>query len=402
MTAPTSRELADALAQFPRALRDLVDAELAAGNRVLEIGHSFPAPPAGAYVRLEHKVSTRPRAPDETLDWRGRNSSLSSGEFTDARRFYFVVEPPDPPPPEIDMDALRQSSAGSSEAAREPMHALRLPRRPKARRRQRARVSVARGPLTVRELPDGVSFALAVRDARPPSAVWAVLEETTCLPFSPTIASTRSGTEGTPPDVDTHRAMGDGDLVFSATANMSGAGYTLALRYDTAAARTNHYTFLVTGSWARFQSEHHAYFRRQADGWLDLWSRPWTSGRWTPPAPSAEGLRRRRTRAVLIEARRLANVETLQAEIVAGLLRGGRYTWSDKEGTTRIAWNGHAFTRRGEGDHVANDEVLADEAALLRTLRGLCGMTMRTHGAAPDLPEVDAWRVALRMMQPPA
>lgn len=42
----------------------------------------------------------------------------------------------------------------------------------------------------------------------------------------------------------------------------------LALRYDASAvaARTNHCTFLVTASRARFAQGHHACFRRHADG----------------------------------------------------------------------------------------------------------------------------------------
>src|SRR5262249_33247684 len=41
-----------------------------------------------------------------------RNSSIYSGEFTDAKRFYFVLEPPDPPPPEPNMDAIREAAQG--------------------------------------------------------------------------------------------------------------------------------------------------------------------------------------------------------------------------------------------------------------------------------------------------
>jgi hypothetical protein len=33
----------------PAALRQLLEAELAAGNSIVEIGHSHPAPPAGAF-----------------------------------------------------------------------------------------------------------------------------------------------------------------------------------------------------------------------------------------------------------------------------------------------------------------------------------------------------------------
>ncbi len=96
---------------MPEMLRALLDAELAAGNSVEEIGHSFPAPPIGAYFKLTQPLLTRPRASGEGLDYRARNSSLSSGEITDAKRIYFLVEPPAPPPPEPDMDAIRAAHA---------------------------------------------------------------------------------------------------------------------------------------------------------------------------------------------------------------------------------------------------------------------------------------------------
>ena len=100
-------ELRRDLDAFPPPLRALLEAELAAGNTIVEVGHSFPAPPAGAYVKLASPVSTRPRRSGDDLDFYDRDSSLYSGEFTDAQRFFFVLEPPHPPPPELDMEAIR-------------------------------------------------------------------------------------------------------------------------------------------------------------------------------------------------------------------------------------------------------------------------------------------------------
>jgi hypothetical protein len=61
-------------------------------------------------ARLARKVGTRPRASGDGLAFRARFSSLSSGEFTDAERVHFVVEPPDPPLPEPDMDEIRRQA----------------------------------------------------------------------------------------------------------------------------------------------------------------------------------------------------------------------------------------------------------------------------------------------------
>ncbi|MBR0672852.1 hypothetical protein [Neoroseomonas soli] len=105
---------------FPPALRALLEAELAAGNTILEVGHGSPAPPVGAWVRLAKRVATRPRAASPEIGFHDRRSSLWSGEWTDPRRFFFVLEPPGPSPPAPDMDALRRAAA--------PPAALRPPR----------------------------------------------------------------------------------------------------------------------------------------------------------------------------------------------------------------------------------------------------------------------------------
>lgn len=99
------------LARFPGALRDLVRAELAAGNAIEDIGHSFPAPPVGAYVLLARALTTRPAASGQGLDFRARNSAITSGEFADARRHFFVLLPPVAEPELPDMDAIRRSHA---------------------------------------------------------------------------------------------------------------------------------------------------------------------------------------------------------------------------------------------------------------------------------------------------
>lgn len=104
---PMSPEERDAVGSMPAPLRELVEAELAAGNAIVEVGCSFPAPPAGCFLKLARPVTTRPRASSEGVEFYARNSSLYSGEFADAKRWYFVLEPPLPEPAEPDMDAIR-------------------------------------------------------------------------------------------------------------------------------------------------------------------------------------------------------------------------------------------------------------------------------------------------------
>ena len=92
---------------MPATLRALLKAELAAGNTVTEVGHTFPAPPAGAYFKLAQPLLTRAPQSADGLDYYDRNGSGYAGEITDAKRFYFLLEPPHRPAPEPDMDAVR-------------------------------------------------------------------------------------------------------------------------------------------------------------------------------------------------------------------------------------------------------------------------------------------------------
>lgn len=101
-------EYREDVAALPPALRKLLLAELAAGNTIAEVGHSFPAPPFGAYFKLTGPVTTRARASEGLVTYEAHpNHSLHGGAFRDNVGHYFILEPPGPPPPEPDMDAIR-------------------------------------------------------------------------------------------------------------------------------------------------------------------------------------------------------------------------------------------------------------------------------------------------------
>ena len=60
-TMPLPAEFAKDLAAFPAVLRELVEAELAAGNAIAEITTGFPAPPVGLCLKLTQNLMSRPR-----------------------------------------------------------------------------------------------------------------------------------------------------------------------------------------------------------------------------------------------------------------------------------------------------------------------------------------------------
>jgi hypothetical protein len=98
---------------MPAILRALLQAELAAGNEIAEIGHTFPAPPAGAYFRLTKPLLTRGPVSGDGIVYYDRKGSTYSGEITDAKRFYFLLEPPHPPAPEPEPDMQASRAARS-------------------------------------------------------------------------------------------------------------------------------------------------------------------------------------------------------------------------------------------------------------------------------------------------
>lgn len=107
MTIP--RQFQQDADHLPVELRALLAAELEAGNEVTIVGHSFPAPPVGAYFLLARPVTTRPRQSGDGLVFRDYGSSLYSGGFTDAQGFFHILEAPLPAPEEPDMDAIREA-----------------------------------------------------------------------------------------------------------------------------------------------------------------------------------------------------------------------------------------------------------------------------------------------------
>jgi hypothetical protein len=112
------KELQEEANAFPPVLRALLDVELAAGNEIAELGHGFPSPPVGAYIKLKRPISTRARASGDGLKFRDYRSSTYSGSFTDDQGYFFLLEPPEPPPPIPNMDAIRRAANTSVEPIR--------------------------------------------------------------------------------------------------------------------------------------------------------------------------------------------------------------------------------------------------------------------------------------------
>lgn len=376
------------LARFPTVLRALIEAELAAGNAIDEIGHSFPAPPAGACFKLAKQVSVRPRASGDGLDFRERNSSTQSGEFTDAQRFYFILEPPVEAPPPPDMDAIRkaleprpdpqvQFAQTRKAGARSVPETERAPARTRAQERKVP--TPASDGLSRTETETGTTWWLHFRDHRPPEEVQFTLERAVM-----TLCTS---------------AMDQGKLCLRAKANVNGARYTFELQFEAALPGINAYSLRVTGSWAEHQATNHEYFRTTSESWFQLWTREWTAASSPREGEGWEELYRSRSDAALKAEAHLDSVAAIQQAILTGLKRGGRYSQSHKEGGTNITWRNGRFVRADYGEYPA-DAQYTDEAEFLGKLRQFCHLDVTRSAGREPLSDLDTWRLILRRLQP--
>ncbi|MFO1461391.1 MAG: hypothetical protein U1G08_18560 [Verrucomicrobiota bacterium] len=374
------------LAAFPPVLKSLIEAELAAGNSLLEIGGGHPAPPIGACAKLEKKVTTRPRASDAAVSFYERNSSSYCGEFTDGTRQFFVLEAPEPPPPEPDMDAIRKSLEPKPDpiqqlAKREPAsRPKRSPRTPSSSPRTRKKAAPSDRALTLIETATGATRVLHFRDSRPPHEVQFALERELMTLFS---ASPEPG-----------------QLRMEARGNVNGAPYSFEFRFEAALRSENCYSLRAEGSWADHSQANRDYFNKTSEGWFKLWTRDLTPAN---PPEADEGLPERYlvlANAALQAEAHLNSIAAVQQAIVTGVKQGGTYGISHKEGGSHIHYRLNQFVRTDHGDD-PGVQVYADEADFLKKLRSFCYLESTRMSGNKPLPEFEEWKLILRRMSPP-
>ena len=95
------------IAQLPVELRELVLAELAAGNSIAEVSGASGEHATRLCVRLAKRVTTRPRVSTRAILYIGRERVRQASEFRSRDGGHSVVEPSISPSQEADMDAIR-------------------------------------------------------------------------------------------------------------------------------------------------------------------------------------------------------------------------------------------------------------------------------------------------------
>lgn len=389
--APEHRKDFEAM---PAVLRRLLEAELAAGNSIVEVGHSFPAPPVGAYFQLANKVTTRPRESGNGIDFYERNSSSYSGEFTDAKRFFFILEPPNPPPPCPDMAAIRKAhdpkpdsltqlsqrpTGSSAEIALNQSYSFSSSSE-NTRDRGRGRLEQTNQsdrPLTSIETATGSKWVLHFQDKRPPQEIQAALERQLMTLFV--------------------AAMDQGQLRMLTQANVVGARYFFELRFEAALPKVNYYSLRIEVSWADQSPKHHDYYRKTSDSWFELWTRDLM--RATQPRAndgSPERYHKLSDAALKAEAH-LTTVPSLQEAIVAAMKNGAHFATAHKEGGTHIRWLDNRFVSADYGESEERREFL-DEAEFLKFLRQFFSSDI-SRNASRKLSEPDAWKLIYRLLR---
>ena len=379
LTAEQKRELT----KFPEALRALVEAELAAGNSIVEVGHSHPAPPVGAYFKLARKVTTHTRADGSGLRFYERNSSLYSGEFTDATRFFFVLEPANPPPAYPDMDAIRQAHEPKPTSL---THFAPIPQarsQPATRRKdvQENRAEPATAPtdaLVLTETDNSATRLLHFQDRRPPHEIQFELESNLMTLFTV--------------------AMVDGRLTMMASSKVVGAQYDFELRFEAAMLLKNCYSLRVETSWAKSAATHHDYYRKTADSWFSHWTRSFTPA--NPPAADAgSSVRYEKICAASLNAEaHLDTVPAIQQTILAEMKRGARFTTSHKEGGSNIYWRNGSFAKTDYGDYPDHQNFASDEE-FLKFLRQYYNSETSQNAHPKKVSEFVAWKLILRLLR---
>lgn len=374
------------IAAFPEPLRELIVAELEAGNTIVAVENGFPAAPCGASVKLAKAVQVQRRKSAGELVFYARNNSSYAGEFTTEQRHFFVLEPPLPPEPEPDMDAIRKAlepkpdvlAQFAQREARSGSEVGRALLREMAAAANDQTASMPKGALTTIETDTSAKHLLHFRDHRPPHEVQFALERQLMTPFTASMQNDR--------------------LILTAVANVVGARYDFELRFEAAMPLQNCYSLQVETSWADAAATHHDYYRKTADSWFDHWTRHFVPAE--PPAADAGAPERYQAicLASLNAEAHLDTVTTIQQTIVAAMKAGGRFSTSHKEGGTNISWNGEHFVRSDYGDY-PDHRTFASEAEFLQALRMFYDWETSANVYPEKVSDLVAWKLILRLLR---
>ena len=192
-------------------------------------------------------------------------------------------------------------------------------------------------------------------------------------------------------------ALEESRLTFRGAAKINGVPYRVFLRLEAALFLTNCYLLQFEAAEKDLSAERPSGRGKYLDGWLDLWTRNFTS----KPAPepgegSAERAKKFAEQALAAEAH-LTTVPAVQQEILTALRAGATYSTAHKEGGTNISYQRGRFVRADFGEFSRTEEF-RDEAAFLAFLRKFYDWET-ARGTHPEkASEYAAWKLMLRLL----
>jgi hypothetical protein len=217
------------------------------------------------------------------------------------------------------------------------------------------------------------------RDSRPPHEIQFALERALTLLLSPTV---------------------EGDtLVFRAASKVNGAPHEFTLRFEAALPAHNAYSFRAAVSLDGVAAADRDSRAKSLASWFGVWTGGFGPAEATPPGASSRDHYRALTGRALNAEAHLTTVATVQQAILAGLRAGATYSTAHKEGGTVIRYSWGHFQRADFGES-SDSERFISEAAFLAFLRKFYDWETSRHIYPEKVPELVAWKLMLRLLQP--
>lgn len=226
-------------------------------------------------------------------------------------------------------------------------------------------------------LSEGARSRLQFHDIRLPQALCSVLERQYMTRFTPEVR--------------------EGHLEYRAVTKAGGLPCRFRLVYEAATPNGNRYSLHMEMSWAHLPAEHHDHYRRSSESWFQLWTQDWAAAARQAPGGEDAALYPQRVAQALDAESHLADVASIQQEILTALKTGATFATAHKEGGTRI---GHAQGRYFSWDYGEStaERTFTEDSAFLAYLRAFFDGDLSRDNAAVKMSEEDAWRLILRRL----
>lgn len=182
----------------------------------------------------------------------------------------------------------------------------------------------------------------------------------------------------------------NGLLSYHATILQTGVRYRLRLTFEAAPAKTHIYTLHLEAATGPF-------FKDPA-GWFDIWTRGLVPAGRPRRADMTSERYRSLCDAALHAEDHLADVPSVQREILREMRAGTTFSHSYKEGGTTISWTDGKYVISDYGNWESLEEF-TDEEKFLEALWSRLD-SRATHYAGPDQADpLTAWKLALRLLR---